>query len=274
MFTTFHRRLATLLIGLAIAVFPALTFATHSWGGYHWARTTSNPFTLQLGNNVSSAWNSYLDTASTDWSVSTVLDTLSVPGGTSPRRCRATSGRVEVCSATYGNTGWLGVAQIWISGFHITQGTVKVNDTYFNTATYNTSGWRHLVMCQEIGHTLGLDHQDTTFGNLNLGTCMDYTNDPDGTVKNQLSNEHPNQHDYEELVTIYTHLDGTTTVNQAVNQMPAAANDIGSGRSSQVGTAQWGKLIHSTNGGRTERYELDFGGGHKLFTFVIWAEGE
>ena len=23
-----------------------------------------------------------------------------------------------------------------------------------------------------------------------------------------------------------------------------------------------------------ELYELDFGGGHKVFTFVIWAEGE
>ena len=274
MFTTFHRRLTTLLIGLAIAACPTLALATHSWGGYHWARI-NNPFTLHLGDNVSSVWDSYFVTASSDWSsVPSVLYTLSVPGGTSPRRCRATSGRVEVCSTTYGNTGWLGVAQVWISGSHITQGTVKVNDTYFNTATYNTPGWRHLVMCQEIGHTLGLDHQDTTFDNQNLGTCMDYTNDPDGKLKNQSSNEHPNSHDYEELAIIYSHADSTTTVNQAVNQMPAAANDIGSGRSSQVGTAQWGKLIRSTNGGRTERFELDFGGGHKLFTLVIWAEAE
>jgi len=28
--------------------------ATHSWGGYHWART-ANPFTIKLGNNVSGA---------------------------------------------------------------------------------------------------------------------------------------------------------------------------------------------------------------------------
>lgn len=128
-------------------------------------------------------------------------------------------------------------------------------------------------MCQEVGHTLGLDHQDTVFDNTNLGTCMDYTNDPDGTIKNQLSNEHPNAHDYDELAIIYNHLDSTTTVNQTVNKAPAAANDE-FGRPAQLGTAQWGKLIRSTNGGRTERYELDFGGGHKLFTFVIWAESE
>ena len=37
--------------------------------------------------------------------------------------------------------------------------------------------------------------------------------------------------------------------------------------------AQWGRLVRSSRQGRTEVYELDFGGGHKVFTFVIWAEG-
>ena len=63
-------------------------------------------------------------------------------------------------------------------------------------------------MCQEVGHTLGLDHQDENFDNPNLGTCMDYTSDP-GT------NQHPNQHDYDELEAIYAHLDTTTTVGSA-----------------------------------------------------------
>ena len=31
--------------------------ATNSWGGYHWARTTPQ-FTLKLGNNLSSGWQS------------------------------------------------------------------------------------------------------------------------------------------------------------------------------------------------------------------------
>ncbi|TFD09386.1 hypothetical protein E3T29_04385 [Cryobacterium sp. TMT1-66-1] len=46
--------------------------ANHSWGGYHWART-SNPFTLKLGDNVTSAWDSYLATTSSDWTQSHVL---------------------------------------------------------------------------------------------------------------------------------------------------------------------------------------------------------
>ena len=124
--------------GLAVVtavVLAASASASHSWGGYHWART-ANPFTLKLGDNVSGLWDGMLVTASSDWSQSTVLDTTIVPGGTNPRRCRPTSGRVEVCSASYGNTGWLGLAQIWISGSHITQGLVKNNDYYFGSSTY------------------------------------------------------------------------------------------------------------------------------------------
>jgi hypothetical protein len=159
-----------LLMLSAFAAFPAISYATHSWGGYHWART-SNPFTVMLGDDVSTAWDDYLWIASNDWSVSGslygVLDTEIVPGGTNPRRCRPTGGRVEVCSSTYGNNGWLGLAQIWVSGKHITQAVSKMNDTYFNSPTYNTPGWRHLVMCQEVGHTFGLDHQDTNFYNTN-----------------------------------------------------------------------------------------------------------
>ena len=101
----FNRGLLTAL--LVSAAVPAISHANHSWGGYHWARTTSS-FTLKMGDNVSSAWDSYLATTSSDWSKSTVLDTTTVPGLTTGRRCRATAGRVEVCNSTYGNTGWLG----------------------------------------------------------------------------------------------------------------------------------------------------------------------
>ena len=253
----------SLVVALALFTFVAftvITSANHSWNGYHWARQ-SNPFTIKLGDNVNSAWDPYLATTSSDWSQSTVLNTTVVAGGTSPRSCRPTTGRVEVCNASYGNTGWLGVAQVWVSGSHITQGTVKLNDYYFNQAKYNTPAWRNLVTCQEVGHTLGLDHQDTNFDNPNLGTCMDYTNDPS-------TNQHPNQHDYDELVTIYSHLDNTTTI-QLAQQMPPAMNDI-----DLRGPAQWGRVIDQSENGRYMLFEQDFGGGHKVFTFVTWADPE
>jgi len=258
-------RFFLLLVGIVLflASFATTVRASHSWGNYHWART-SNPFTLKLGDNLSSAWDSYLGTTSIDWSLSSVLDTTIVPGGTTARRCRATSGRVEVCNASYGNNGWLGLAQIWVSGGHITQGVTKVNDTYFNTTTYNTPAWRNLVMCQEVGHNFGLDHQDENFNNTNLGTCMDYTSNPD-------PNQHPNQHDYEQLETVYAHLDSFTTIQSGTQKLPLGLSIAGGALNSDFeNRSEWGKELK--NNGNVALYERDFGGGQKIFTFIIWAQ--
>ena len=253
---------------LALVAFSPTAQAHHSWNKYHWARTTTS-FNLKLGDNVSSSWDTYLNAASSDWSGSSVLDTTVVPGGTTPATCGPTSGRVEVCNAAYGQNGWLGLAQIWIyRPHHIYQGTTKVNDTYFKTAGYNTAAWRQFVMCQEVGHTFGLDHQDENFNNTNLGTCMDYTNDPDGTLADpdQLSNLHPNQHDYDQLETIYSHLDSFTTVApaSAASTMPPAAN-----RGSFNSRAEWGRLVGESQNGQLELWVRDFGGEARMITWVI-----
>jgi hypothetical protein len=249
------RRLLICVSVLAIiSVYVEFPSANHSWNGYHWARTTPE-FTLNLGDNVSSIWDSHLDLASDDWSQSSVLNTVVDGGQAKGRNCRPPSGRVEVCDAAYGNNGWLGIAQISVSGKHITSGSVRLNDTYFNTSTYNTSAWRRFVVCQEVGHTFGLDHQDEDFDNPNLGTCMDYTNNP-------ASNQQPNAHDYKELESIYEHLDSTTTVGAAAHGAQGNPPDSPS---------EWGQLMKTTHGGRTQVFERDFGNGQKVVTFVIWA---
>ena len=240
----------------ATAFFGPAAMADHAWGSYHWART-SNPFTLQVGDNVSAAWDSYLATTASDWSLSSVVDLSIVAGGTTPKTCKATNGRVEVCNSKYGRNGWLGIASIWASGSHIVKGTVKLNDTYYNTATYNTPAWRNLVMCQEVGHTLGLDHQDEDFANANLGTCMDYTSSPE-------TNQHPNQHDYDMLETIYAHLDGSTT-------LAASAASSGSDVDTNDPNA-WGREIRRSADGRASLFARDLGDGTKLFTHVFWAD--
>ncbi len=256
--TLFHRKALIITLALlSLGAFALTANASHSWGGYHWART-ANPFTIKLGDNVSTTWDSYLATTSVDWSVSSVLNTA-ITTGANLRNCSPVAGRVEVCNKKYGSNGWLGIASIWISGGHITQGTVKVNDTYFNTATYNTPAWKNLVMCQEVGHTLGLNHQDEISSNTNLGTCMDYTNDSS-------TNQHPNQHDYEQLVAIYSHLDSTTTIG---------ATTISKGNFADVNMdnlSAWGKQIRKDSRSHGSLYERDLGGGNKVFTFVTWVE--
>jgi hypothetical protein len=259
------RRSLLLAIGTT-AVFAAMPSANHSWSTYHWARQ-SNPFTLKVGDNLSNEWDPYLTGAIDDWSLSSVLDLTRVSGGTKPRTCKPTNGQIEACNARYGNTGWLGIAQIWITGGdHITQGITKLNDTYFDTATYDTPEWRRLVTCQEIAHDFGLDHQDENFNNPNLGSCMDYTSDPDGP----LDNEHPNQHDYDQLEAIYAHADSTTTISAALpGDAPPAMHQIDFDT-----PGQWGRLVRSTANRRAQTFELDFGGGNKVITHVFWADPE
>lgn len=252
------RRALILTSALTLAVaLPMSVSASHAWGSYHWART-ANPFTLKLGDNVTSAWDSYLVTTSVDWSKSNVLDTAIVAGGSrSAKLCNATTGIVQVCNAKYGSNGWLGVASIWASGNHITKATVKLNDTYFNMAAYNTPAWRNLVSCQEVGHTFGLDHQDEAFDNANLGTCMDYTSNPS-------TNQHPNQHDYDQLAAIYAHLDTTTTVAATPTGTPAAAG-------APAAAPAWGHFVRATNHGHGAWYLRDLGAGNVILTHVFWA---
>lgn len=262
-----------IVAGLLAAALPAALLANHSWGSYHWART-ANPFDLKVGNNVTTtAWNSAFDQSIVDWSQSSVLNLTEVAGTVNPKTCKATTGRVQVCNARYGNNGWLGIAGISASGSHITKGYVKLNDTYFNTATYNSAAWRNLVTCQEIGHTLGLDHQDETFDNPNLDTCMDYTNSPN-------SNQHPNAHDYNQLETIYSHLDSTTTVGALADYVDSATTAGGSqpegafavvDQLDQNHPAAWGRLVHRSPSGGVETYVLDLGNGHRQITVVTWT---
>jgi hypothetical protein len=163
---------------------------------------------------------------------------------------RRRDGSRSVAGAT-GTTGWLGVAQIWVNGKHIVQGTVKNNDYYFGSSSYaynNTAEMQH-VICQEIGHTFGLGHQSETGASLN--TCMDYYHN---TSASDTKSTHPNQHDYDELSTIYSHLDSTTTVGARAGFLPDAVPSF----------APATRLTDST-------FVDHLGRGRALVTYIVWA---
>lgn len=264
----------------ACVTLGALTPASagHSWGNYHWART-SNPLVLKINEALSAKWESHLQVAMDDWaSGSAVLDfspTAHVTSTADPKRCNPIPGQVLVCNASYGQRGWLGLASIWASGNHITQGTTKLNDSYFNLAQYNTPAWRQMVTCQEIGHDFGLGHQDETFGNANLGTCMDYTNNP-------TSNQHPNAHDYQQLETIYGliygHLDSTNSYTLSAASTNFGVREVGkpvARQSSDAGVgdtmADWGSAVHRDGKGRPDVFVRQLPDGRKVITHVLWA---
>ncbi len=258
---------------LALAAFSSTANATHSWSTFHWGRPGSS-FTLQLDDNLTTtAWKTHLVTASSsgsynDWTDSSVLDTT-IAKSTNTKQCKATSGRVEVCNAKYGPTGWIGLASVWTSGGHIVQGTAKMNDSYY------MSNWtKQQVMCQEVGHTFGLGHQDES-GSSAFDSCMTYDK------ATETADQWPDSHDYAQLECIYVtvstepkcagHNDSTTTVGStsAASKLPPAALAVDT-----ADPRQRGQLVHRSPNGRVEIYERDFGQGHKVITRVIRVDEE
>ena len=104
-------KLVTVLAAFfAVALFPINSYASHSWNGYHWART-GNPFTLTVVDSNTSDWQSYFNTSNSDWTSSTVLNLSAVQGdesSTARKRCVMITGKIHSCNAAYGSTGWLG----------------------------------------------------------------------------------------------------------------------------------------------------------------------
>lgn len=211
-----HRHKISITVALAAlgvlgAAAPAQ--AKHSWGDWHWQRG-SNPVTLTVLNSTTDArtplggqdWPSALARAATDWSQSSVLD-LAVQPQTAVdlaarEACPFQPGAIRVCNVVNPDVTWLGLATVLpdpaADSGHLLAATAQMNDTWFSTPLYDATNAQQ-VMCQEVGHTFGLDHQDDSGADLN--TCMDYAT--------ALDNPSPNAHDYQQLDTIYAHLDGS-----------------------------------------------------------------
>ncbi len=281
-------------VSACIMAFAALISGTASaatqWGSYRWQ---SAPINLPIRMSLSGTWADYVRTASSQWNASIYVETNAITetGSVNRSTCKGPNNAVEVCNAKYGSNGWLGIAQIWTSGSYIVKGTVKLNDSYFNLTTYNTPAWKQLVSCQEIGHTIGLGHDDTNFSNKNFGTCMDYTNAPGGGGTYGEANIAPNNNDYALLDCIYVASTTCGTPSQFVNSTTAAATVIDTGPQhlptnfgirtlNDQGTAdvdpgnspaEWGKAVAFTKDGRGRIYERMIGKGQKIITEVFWA---
>lgn len=202
------KRLIRLLVCTAIvAGWSGQAYAFHSWSNYHWARS-QNPFTLRVIDSLTADWHGVAYSVALDWQESNKFRAVLAGQDDSQwvrRVCPVSAGLIRVCNAQYGSNGWLGLAEIWLNAAnHIQYARTRMNDSYFWTATYNSDVARRHVLCMEVGHILGLDHQHGETG----PTCMDDVNglfDP-----NYVS---PNAHDYQEIDTIYAHLDGGSSAS-------------------------------------------------------------
>lgn len=177
-------------LGIGVAVDE-----THSWNNYHWKSTNLTPDVVD--KTTSALWDRVtIPAAVAEWAA------LTAP--INPEMSATTKGPVTVSEAF--SVQWLGLAQIWLdSSGHITKGVVKLNTAYLGT--YGDFVADH-VLCQELGHILGLGHNQTQ-----TDTCMNdcataATQEEWLACLNAAGSDAPNLHDDEQLNLSYSHTDG------------------------------------------------------------------
>jgi hypothetical protein len=266
------RRLArqVVMIGFALALLAAplsTALATRTPDNFHWARKTSE-FTLLYGKNMSKAWKPLFRRSLSEWNRNGTVTLEKTRGGTSGKRCRATKGRVEVCSGRYFTDSgrpekWLGLTRLFFnkSGTHVDAATVQMNDYYFNGNTqYNNHDARRHTMCHELGHTLGLHHPDPP-----TKSCM---NNSQFAVQNYIK---PIRKDFRDIAAIYKHKDSTSTVGKA-----SSTRNQDSQRTQSEGFFAPTSLPAVPSGLDSDEtvtiQTLD--DGSRVVTFITWAEEE
>jgi hypothetical protein len=172
-----------LLIALVLLAIPTgVALAEHSWATYHWPDDKLSPSVKDRTSD--SLYDVPVEVA--EWAG---LGTPIQPGMADKK------GEITVKEAS--NIFWLGLARIFIDDAgHITKGEVQLN-TRLLAGYPNAKDATEHVLCQELGHVLGLDHQRGS------DSCMDDTA-PLGSVTS------PNGHDKVELKSIYSHDDAPT----------------------------------------------------------------
>lgn len=182
-------------IAVAMAFFAsASVFADHSWGNYHWP---SGNRTLEVDNQADLEYE--VGESIQDWNGLNTPIQMSIGGGSD----------VVVRSKNM-NAWYLGLAEIRVDTAtgHILEGRVTLNDRYLKEGNFYgyDSADRLAVLCQELGHVLGLDHTHDYDD-----TCMNdrlvLTGDGEQVSPSQLAGTTPNSHDGAQLELIYGHSD-------------------------------------------------------------------
>lgn len=171
----------------ALLAVVSVASADHSWSVYHWSSDNLSPTVVD--KTSSSLYNVPLGV--TEWAFVADEDGSAPRSPIQPTLTTAKKGDISVREG-FSQT-WLGIATIFLDGGHITKGEVKLNTRYLEY--YEANGYPGIadhVLCQELGHILGLGHNRTE-----TDTCM---NDQ-AFIGAALTS--PNNHDTVQLNIIY-----------------------------------------------------------------------
>ncbi len=190
---------AGLLLAVTVVGMPGR--AHHTWVNYHWPRP-ANPVVLPYKVSIANptTWGTLVNKVTYEWG--NVYQYK--PGTLDAFNFKAVSAgqKFTIDIADFGANGWFGASTINVSPAtgHIISAAVQINDFYFK-GTYNTARARDHVLCQEVGHVLGLEHNrlPQIFG----ASCM---ND-DASTLNLPRFRTPNYHDADQINSNYSHLD-------------------------------------------------------------------
>jgi len=154
-----------------------------------WSTDGQEGISLEIVNACEDKWTDFLNTAVQNWDNGFPLDplTLSISRASYDPVCEAITGKIKVCNADYGDTRWRGLNELMLNKQTntIVSSTAKMNEFYLST---ESDDQKLYTMCHEMGHGFGLPHWDEDFFNEDMGTCMDYTNNPGANKKPDASN--------------------------------------------------------------------------------------
>ncbi len=186
------------VLGCSVEVMGANTAPLHSWSIYHWDSDSLNLGVVD--KTTSSEWDGEVVASIDDWVVL----------GTPITAYAVERGRAPVTVGEGFSTQWLGLAQIWIEDGHITKGKVTLNTNLLFGGRYGSNAPRH-VLCQEIGHIWGLDHNRDELDTC-MNDCFNETTEADWLAcLDAPLGITPNLHDTEQLNLMYDHEDSGGT---------------------------------------------------------------